>query len=321
MKYQTINGLDKPLSRLVLGCDSLPFHEGNDVSSLLEGMMELGINVFDTAHKYGNSEKLIGSFISSKGCREKVVIITKGCHPTKEGKSTLTTSILRSEIEQSFLDLNTDYIDIYLLHRDDPNMDLKGMLSVLNEYHQAGKIRMYGGSNWTAKRIEEANSICQKEGYAPFMASSPNYSLAEWENDPWGGVVSLSGASGAKEREFYEKTGMPVFAYSPLARGFLSGRVNSSDLETGKALLKKDAIVSYWSENNIERLKKAELLAKKKSTDVPSIALAYLLSSSIDVFPIIGTTNVSRMARNIKALDIILSEGEREYLNLERDIL
>lgn len=319
MLYQKCFGLDKPLSRLVLGCDSLPFHEGNDISALLDGVRGLGVNVFDTAHKYGNSEKLIGNYLASRGCREEVIIITKGCHPTKERKSTLNKERLRLEIEQSLTDLRTDHIDIYLLHRDDLKMDLKGMLSVLDEYHKKGKITIYGGSNWTTKRIEKANEICHENGFAPFMASSPNYSLAEWEHDPWGGVVSLSGKNKEGEIEYYEKTKMPLFVYSPLARGFFSGRVKTSDLEEGKKILKQDAITSYWSENNIERLRRAELLGRAKGCPVPIIALSYLLSSPLCLFPIIGTTSVSRMEENAKALEVHLSQKEREYLNLERE--
>jgi aryl-alcohol dehydrogenase-like predicted oxidoreductase len=317
MEYQKIDGLTLPLSKVVLGCDSLPFRNGGDVTSLIDGCLSLGINVFDSAHKYGASEKVLGSYFSSHHNRDKVIIISKACHPTPNGESTLNPETLRSSIEESLSLLG--YIDIFFLHRDDPSMDLEAMLSVLNEYKEKGKIKIYGGSNWTSSRIEEANQLAKKHNWAPFKVSSPHYSLANWEHDPWGGVVSLTGASQKKERDYYLENQMPLFTYSPLARGYLSGRIHFSSYEEEKLILKKDALTAYDSPRNKERLRRCELLANQKQTDVPSIALAYLFSSPLNVFPIIGTTNGERMKHDIEAMKIKLTKEERAYLNLDAD--
>jgi aryl-alcohol dehydrogenase-like predicted oxidoreductase len=317
MEYQKINGLSLPLSRVVLGCDSLPFRNGDDVTSLIDGCLSLGINVFDSAHKYGQSEKVLGSYFSSSHNRDKVIIISKACHPTPDGKSTLNPETLRSSIEESLSLLG--YIDIFFLHRDDVSMNLEEMLSILNEYKEKGKIKIYGGSNWTSSRIEEANQLAKKHNWAPFMVSSPHYSLANWEKDPWGGVVSLTGTSQKKERDYYLENQMPLFTYSPLARGFLSGRIHSSNYKEEKLILKKDALYAYDAKDNEERLRRCELLANKKQTDVPSIALAYLFSSPLNLFPIIGSTNLERIKYDIDALKIKLAKPERDYLNLDAD--
>jgi aryl-alcohol dehydrogenase-like predicted oxidoreductase len=317
MEYKEIKGLSLPASKVVLGCDSLPFRQGEDVSSLIDGCLALGVNVFDSAHKYGGSEKALGTYFASHHNRDKVIIISKACHPTPEGKSTLNPETLRLQIEESLSYLG--YIDIFFLHRDDPSMDLEAMLMILNEYKEKGKIKIYGGSNWTSSRIEEANQLARKHNWAPFMVSSPHYSLANWEHDPWGGVVSLTGKEQEKERHYYLTNQMPLFTYSPLARGFLSGRIHYASYEQDKAILKKDALSSYDYLDNKERLHRVELLAQSKNTDVPSIALAYLFASPLNLFPIIGTTNVLRMKHDIEAMKIKLTKDERDYLNLDAD--
>jgi len=321
MEYRKINYLEKPISRIVLGCDTIHFKGGENLDDFLDGIYSLGINVFDTAHKYGLSEVSIGNWLSRRNFRDKVVIISKGCHPLEDKKSRLNVAVLREELEESFKRLRTDYIDIYFLHRDDRNADLKGLLSVLDEYKRKGKIGIYGGSNWSYMRIKEVNRIAQENGYSPFLASSPNYSLAEWENDPWGGgegCVSLNAKGDRKEFEFYKDTKFPAFTYSSLARGFLTGRIKTSSLNEDKKYLDLSSVISYWSKDNIVRLKRAEELADKKKCLVSQIALAYVLNQPINAFPIIGTTSVERMKSNIVALDIRLSDEEIDYLSCRK---
>lgn len=321
MEYRTINGLTKPLSRISLGCDTIHFKNGENLDDFLDGIYSLGINVFDTAHKYGLSEVSIGNWLSTRDIRDKVVIISKGCHPLEDKKSRLTVDVLKEELEESFKRLKTNYIDIYFLHRDDRNADLKGLLRVLDEYKRKGKIGIYGGSNWSCKRIEEVNKVAEENGCYPFMASSPNYSLAEWENDPWGGgegCISINSKVDKKEFEFYKTSKLPAFTYSSLGRGFLTGKVRTASLTEDKKNLDPSSVISYWSQGNLVRLKRAEELAEKKHCLVSQVALAYVLSQPINNFPIVGTTSIERMKSNIGALDIRLSPEEIEYLSFKK---
>lgn len=318
MRTAKIEGLDKELSRVVLGCDSDPFRKGEDLDDFLQQALEAGVNVFDTAHKYGESETVIGHFLRNHPeAREKMVIISKGCHPVM-GVSRLTPNVLRQELDASFGRLGTDYIDIYFLHRDDHKADLKELLSLLNQYQKAGKIGVYGGSNWRSDRIEEANRIAKENGFAPFMVSSPNYSLAVWERDPWGGgegCVSVNEKGCSKEYGYYKKTQMPIFTYSSLARGFFSGKVHYDTYSEEKKNLKLDCKFAYESKENLERLKRAEELALKHKASVSQIALAYLLNQPLQVFPIVATTNIDRLKSNLAACDIVLSPEELSYLS------
>lgn len=163
MKYQKIKNVEKPLSKIIFGCAIPVMIQGEDADELLDEVYAQGITTFDTAENYGLSEASLGHWLKNRGNREKVVIISKGCHPY-DGRDRVTPEDLKHDIEQSFERLGTDYIDIYLMHRDNPMVDPGPMVEILNEYHKAGRIGAFGGSNWTHQRIAEANAYASKYG-------------------------------------------------------------------------------------------------------------------------------------------------------------
>jgi aryl-alcohol dehydrogenase-like predicted oxidoreductase len=255
--------------------------------------------------------------MKARGNREQVVIITKGCHHNADRKR-VTPFDLAADLHDSLARLQTDYVDIYLLHRDDPSLPVGPIVEALNEHWRAGKIRAFGGSNWTHERIQAANDYAAAHGLQPFTASSPNYGLAEQVHDPWGpGCVTLSGPQNAAARAWYQANQMPVFAYSSLGRGFFSGRVAANDPEGAKALLDRASLTAYCHEVNFRRLARAEQLAAAKGVTVPQLALAYVLRSPLNVFPLVGAASGEEFAQNLAALDLALSEEERGWLNLE----
>lgn len=317
MEYRRIDGIEKKLSRVVFGCAIPAMLKGEDVNALLDDMYGLGINVFDTAENYGLSEVCLGRWMKERGNRDKLVLISKGCHPY--GRDRVTPEDLRHDIEQSFERLGTDYIDIYFLHRDDLKIDPGVMVEVLNEYQKAGKVGIFGGSNWTHQRIAQANRYAADRGLMPFKASSPNFGLCDQIGDPFGGgagCVTISGKAGEEARRWYIDRNMPVFAYSSLGRGFFSGRVKSSDPEGAKNVLDEFAVKGYCYPDNFERLRRAEQLAEEKGAAVPQIALAWVLGQQVNVFPLVSASAKERMEKNLKALDIRLSEEEMNWLNL-----
>lgn len=309
MEYRTIQYVDKPVSKMIFGCANPAMIQGKRVTKLLDSALAAGINTFDTAENYGASEEVLGKWIKKRKNRDNVVIITKGCHP--HGEPRVTPEALKTDLEQSFHRLKTDYIDIYMLHRDDPNADLKAILQVLDEYHNAGKIGAYGGSNWTHQRIEEINEYASEGGYTPFSVSSPNFGPARQVDDPWGGgCVSISGSDNEEATNWYQQNNIPVFAYSCLGRGMFSGKVKTSDLETTKEKLDKFAIRGYWCEENIRRLAEIEKIAENKGCSVAQVTLAWIMQQPFDVFPIVTISDAKRIAENVKAVDIKLSESE-----------
>jgi aryl-alcohol dehydrogenase-like predicted oxidoreductase len=291
--------------------------------ALLDAVFEMGGNTLDTAHVYagGNSERGIGQWMADRGNREQMVIVSKGCHHNADRKR-VTPFDLNADLYDSLARLQTDHIDVYLLHRDDPDVPVGPIVEALNEHWQAGRIHAFGGSNWTHQRIEEANEYARTHGLRPFTASSPNYGLAEQVLDPWGpGCVTLSGPQNVEARAWYRANQMPVLAYSSLARGFFSGRITPENLDQMRDTLDRACQTAYCHEVNLRRLERAMALAAKRGVTVPQIALAYALHSPLDVYPLVGAANGNEYAQNVEALDIALTDAERAWLNLEREAL
>lgn len=322
MKYENLEDIKTPVSRIVFGTALPAMIKGENVNDLLDSIYAEGITTFDTAENYGLSEISLGTWMKARKNRDKIVIISKGCHPY--GRDRVTPEDLKQDIEQSFERLHTDYIDIYMLHRDDLKVDVGPIVEILNEYKKAGKIGRFGGSNWTVERMEQANEYACKHGLVPFTVSEPNFGLCDQIGDPWGGgsgCVTISGPAHQEDRDWYAKNDIPVFAYSSLGRGMFSGRVKSNDIEGAKSILDPNAVKGYCYPENFERLARVEKLAASKNRTVPQIALAWVLNQDFDVFPLVSASKAEWMASNLEALDISLSKEEVEWLDLRRDNL
>ncbi len=185
MKYSKIAGVAKPVSKIILGTSTPAFLRGENCNALLDCALSLG------------------RWLAAPGVRERAVVISKCCHPDIFGRRRVNARAMRADLKKSLSALGTDYIDIYLLHRDDLSVPAGTVVEELNALHSEGRIGAFGGSNWTHRRIEEANEYAYKRGLIPFAVSSPNYSLARQYGDPWGGGVSICGEEGAAAREWY----------------------------------------------------------------------------------------------------------------------
>ncbi|NLD58999.1 MAG: aldo/keto reductase [Clostridiales bacterium] len=316
MQYVTLRGIDRPVSRLVFGCAYPGMIEGRDESRWLDSVYGMGFTAFDTAENYGKSEEVLGNWMASRGIREELTVITKGCHPY-EGRPRVSPGHLKRDFEQSLERLKTGYVDVYLLHRDDPEKPVGAILEALDSYVRAGKIRRIGASNWTLERFREANAYARERGLEPFSFTSPNYALARQVRDPWGGgCTSLSGEERAEERRWYGENGVDVIAYSSLAHGFLSGKVSSAEPDRLEALLDEGGRRGYMSPDNLERLARAERLAKERGRTVPEIALAYVLADPIGILPAVSATKKEHLERNVSALDLHLTREECAWLDL-----
>lgn len=321
MKTVTIKGVTKPISRLVLGTMIVNTTEKEKNFQLLDDAFALGCTTVDCAHVYGggDSERAVGLWMEARKNREQVVVLTKGAHHNQDRKR-VTPYDITADLMDSLTRLKTGYIDIYLLHRDDPSAPVGPIVEILNEHKKAGRIRIFGGSNWTHQRIQEANDYAKAKGLEGFTASSPNYSLAEQVADPWGpGCVTIGGPKEAPARAWYQKNQMPVFAWSSLARGFLSGRVTRENFEKEKANLDGACQTAYCHEVNFKRLERVQILAKQKNLTVPQIATAYILSQPLNVFACVGAANKVEFAANVVASELTLTPQESAWLNLESE--
>ena len=230
--HTEIPGIDKPVSRIFFGTAIAPMLAGKNVNALLDAVMAHGINAFDCARGYGFAEKSLGRWVRDRNNREQVVILTKCGNVNRKGEVAVNRKVILKELAASLRALNMDYIDIYLLHRDDPKTPVSEIMETLNECKQAGKIRIFGVSNWTHEHIAEANAYAAAHGLDGFSVSSPNFGLARQVSDPWGGeCVTVSGPENAAAQSWYAENRMPVLCYSSLARGFFSGKFRSFDYE------------------------------------------------------------------------------------------
>lgn len=322
MRYGKIPGLLQQVPQIFYGTASRSFLFGENCDEVLDAALAHGICAFDTARNYMGAEISLGQWIAARKNRDKIVILTKCGHPSVFGKQRVTEADIRKDFERSVRDLQTDYIDIFLLHRDDLSVPVGEIVELFNEMKKEGKILAFGGSNWTHERIAEANAYAAAHNLTPFSVSSPNFSLADQLGDPWGGgCVSISGPKQKAAREWYQKSNMPIIAYSGLAHGFFSGRVKSSEPEKARQILDEAGRKGYVYPENFERLRRCEKLSEEKNVSVPQLAIAWLLKQGENVFPIVSASSPKRVEENLKALELTMTDREQQYLNLEVDEL
>ena len=319
MIYRNIDGIGMPVSRIVFGTATPPMTQGQDVTELLDAVFAGGINCFDTARVYGMAEKSLGEWIAKRGNREKIILVDKGAHPLPDTTvPRVTPAAIEADIARSLSLLQTDYVDIYLLHRDDPTQPVGPIIEVLNDLRERGKLNLFGVSNWTTARIEAANEYAYEHDLEPFSVSSPNYGLAEQVLDPWGGgCVSISGPNEAENRRWYQDSGMAVFAYATLAHGLFSGKIRSDQLSHVADYLDKYAIRGYCCRQNYERLRRTEQIAEKHGCTVAQAALAWVLAQPLEVFAEVSASTPERFASNLGALEIQLTGVELRFMDLQ----
>jgi aryl-alcohol dehydrogenase-like predicted oxidoreductase len=311
-------GSGQPLSRIILGTAWLHFqpdHERN-----LDTIYELGCTVFDTARSYGDgaAESMLGAWLRTRGLRHRVTLASKGGHPSP-GRSRLGRADLWNDLTASLLALRTDVIDIYFLHRDDVTVPVIDVLETLNAMVDKGHVKKFGVSNWTAARIAEAQDAALANGMRGFSVSSPQYSLAEWKRAPWPGCVTVAGESKRPEREWYSATQLPLFAWSSLAGGFMSGLDPEVRFQAKLSFPEKACADIYDSPANRERWRRAARVAGEMQSSTPCVALAYVLNQTMNVHAIVSSSASAHLAANLKAASIKLSANETAWLNLESD--
>ena len=322
MRYGQVTGSSKPVSRVVQGTSVAPVSMQNrdGCFALFDGVFELGITAFDTAHQYadGDAERLLGQWMHSRGLREQVYILSKGAHHTQDRRR-VTPADITTDLLDSLARLETDYIDLYVLHRDDPAVPVGPIVEVLNEHHAAGRIRAFGGSNWTVERLQAANGYAVQHGLAPFAASSVHLSLAVQLRPPWRDCVTITGPGAEAARDWYARTQTPIFAWSSLSGGFCTGRFTRDNLASFTGENDRLVIDSYASDETFTRLERAQKLAAAKDLTLPQMALAYVLNQPQNIFALIGHQSRHEAEETAVACDVTLSAEELDWLDLKRE--
>lgn len=307
MRYVTLPVVDLRLSQLVLGTATLS-QDDAQAAALLDAFFALGGNSIDTAHSYGRgaSERTIGRWMQERGNRAAVTLIDKGCHPLRHDQPRVTPDAIRADLAESLERLQSDYIDLYLLHRDDEQMPVGPLIETLNEARAAGRIRAFGASNWRPERIVEANAYAAERGLAGFVISSSNLSLSRPKEPMWPGCLSIGG----EDRDWHTATQFPLLSWSSQGGGFLTGRYTREDISD------PDMVRVWYSDENFARLERAVELGKRRGASLLQIALAYVLSQPFPIAAIVGPASVAELRDSYPATEIALTADELAYLDL-----
>lgn len=309
MKAMHIQGVDKAISRLIMGTGDLRKLEEPE-RMMLGAYIRAGGNTFDTAHQYRNKEVILGQWLAEKKLREQVVILTKGAHHDDGSPGPrVNPQAIRKDLLESLDRLGTDYVDLYALHRDDPDAAVGPIMEELNEHIQASRIRAIGASNWSFERIQEANDYATSHGLIGFTFSSPNLSLAKPNEPRWEGCVSADGDTCT----WHGNNQLPLLAWSSQAGGFFSGHFTPDNQEN------LEMVRVYYNDDNWERYRRATKLAADKNVSPIQIALAYVLNQSFPTCAIIGPRNPDELQSSIEAMHIQFTPDELAWLNLERE--
>lgn len=306
MRYGQIAGLDKPLSRLIMGTTACSTGEMERTSALLDYFVSIGGTTLDTARVYGRGdcERAVGQWLKARGNREQITLVGKGAHHDEHGPR-VTPEAIAADLPESLAALRTGYIDLYLLHRDDPTRPVGPIMEALDEQRRAGRIRAFGASNWSTARIGEANDYARAHGLAPFVASSVNFSLAVMIEPPWPNCLSATVDGTA----WYQANAFPLLAWSSQAQGFFTGRYSPGDRSNA------EMVRCWYSEENFARLGRAAELGWQRGVAANSIALAYVLAQPFPIYALIGPHNVEEARDSAQALEIDLTPAECHWLS------
>jgi aryl-alcohol dehydrogenase-like predicted oxidoreductase len=277
---------------------------------VLDAFAAAGFNSVDTADVYsrwvpghagGESETILGEWMKQRGNRSKIIVATKVGMDMGDGKKGLSKSHILQSAEDSLKRLQTDYIDLYQSHNDDPDTPFEETLGAYAQLIKQGKVRAIGASNHKTERLAAALEASKKNGLPAYQTLQPNYSLierADYEN-------SLE--------PLCVKEGLGVINYFPLAGGFLSGKYRSESDAAGKARARN--VTKYLNERGFKILAALDLVAKKYNATPAGISLAWLLARPSITAPIVSATNLDQLKDLISSVDLKLDAASVEFLN------
>jgi aryl-alcohol dehydrogenase-like predicted oxidoreductase len=277
---------------------------------ILDAFVAAGLNFIDTAdtystwvpgHQGGESETIIGNWFKRSGKREKIVIATKvGAEIPGQGKGLSKAWIMR-QVEASLKRLQTDYIDLYQSHRDDPATPLEETLEAYAQLIQQGKVRVIGCSNFTAERIRESLAASRKNGWPRYESLQPNYNLYE----------RATYESTLEPLALQEKLG--VIPYYGLASGFLTGKYRSQD--DLKKSQRGQSTKKYLNDRGFRILQALDQVAERYQTKPAQVALAWLMARKSITAPIASATSVEQLNELVQATTLELDRESSEKLN------
>jgi aryl-alcohol dehydrogenase-like predicted oxidoreductase len=303
MKERKLGSQGLKVSELGLGCMGMTFAykapEEEQSVKTIHRALEMGVNLLDSADMYGpeTNEKVLAKAL--KGRRDEVKIATKFGFAYDQDDRVVDgrPEYVRQSCEGSLQRLGTNHIDLYYLHRVDPDVPIEETVGAMGRLVEEGKVRFIGLSEAAPETIKRAHKT------HPLTAIQSEYSL--WSRDPERDVLPTC-----------RELGIGFVAYSPLGRGFLSGSITSpEDLDEDDWRSGQERFKGENFEKNLKLVEEVKKMADEKNVKPSQIALAWVLKQGEDIVPIPGTTNPDHLSENIRAVEIELTEEESEHLN------
>lgn len=309
MHYARLGSTGMQVSRICLGMMTYGDPEWREWTLGLDATepfvtraLELGINFFDTADMYsrGVSEEVTGTLLRRHAAREDVVIATKVYFTWDEDKPNsggLSRKHIMDAIDGSLERLGTDYVDLYQIHRWDPDTPIAETMEALHDVVKAGKARYIGASSMWAWQFAKANHVAERNGWTPFVSMQNHYNLLYRE----------------EEREMLPlcaDLGVGVLPWSPLARGQLAAGVDRSTTRAAS----DDFAERLYGDASRETIEAVAKLADDKGATPAQVALAWLLHQPTVTAPIVGASKVDHLEQAVEAVDLELTNEESERL-------
>ena len=313
MQYVNLGKSGLKVSRICLGMMSYGTSkwrdwvlDEDDSRPFIQRALELGINFFDTANAYsaGVSEEVSGRALKDFAKREEVVIATKVYFPynDKPNQGGLSRVHIVQAVEDSLRRLDTDYIDLYQIHRWDYDTPIEETLEALHDLVKSGKVRYIGASSMYAYQFAKAQYISDLKSWTRFISMQNHYNLVYREEERVMNKLCL-------------EEGVGLIPWSPLARGFLTGnRSRDKGGETKRSKSDHFAHDMYYQDTDFDIVERVVDLAKEKGVTPAQIALAWILNKPGVVSPIIGATKMRHLEQAVEAMEIQLAEGDMTYL-------
>ena len=306
MQYRQLGSTGLRVSTVGLGTNNFGFRMDEESSlRVAKFAVDQGINFFDTANSYarGLSEERIGKAL--KGIRQDVIIATKVGNPMGDGTNDRGASRyhIMQQVEDSLRLLQTAYIDLYQIHRPDPNTPIEETLRALDDLVHQGKVRYIGGSNYNGWQTAEAVLKARALGLNEFVTMQPEYNM-------------LNRSIEAELLPFCDKYNIGILPYFPLASGFLTGKyLQGQEAPEGTRLAGNErAKENTLTDKNFSILSKLSKFAEDRGHPMVELAIAWLLAKPAVSSVIAGATKEEQVTANVKASDWDLTESEMDEL-------
>ncbi len=306
MAKVTLDGVALPMSQLVIGCDNR-----NTVAEgaiVWDAWVEAGGNAFDTGHIYGGGvhERVLGEWMATRGIARDMVVIVKGAH-----SPWCVPDAIGVQLDISLERLGIARAPLYIMHRDNPAVPVGEFVDAMNALHSAGKIGIFGGSNWSAARLAEANAYAAKHGLQPMRLLNNNLSLAVMEKPVWAGCIS---SNNAETLDYLRRTNTVHVSWSSQARGYFLPEALRNRLPEDTA-----PETCFGSPANAERRRRAETLATERGVSAHNVATAWVLDQSFPSLALIGPRSPGEIMSTLPGLTVRLTAAEVAWLNLESE--